>query len=364
MTAWIRGEESATLLKPRKKNLPILGLGYSIGTTSEGITAEAIVVKSFDELRSLPDSKVKGKIVVYDQPFTSYGETNQYRGKGASEASKKGAVAALVRSVSPFSMVTPHTGIQFYENNVVPIPVASLTHEDADYLYREQQRNNPIQINLKMGAKSHPAVSRNFVSELSGSLEKDRIVIVSGHIDSWDVGDGAMDDAGGSFISWLAPIVIKELGLKPRRTIRTVLFTAEEEGIEGAAKYEQQHKHEMDNLSFVMESDFGTFAPLGIMYQGSKQGECMVKEILKMFSSINATNISLQGPGPDIGVWTSQGVPGGGLLNDNKEYFWFHHTDADTMNVLNSDVMDLNGAFWTAFTYIMADMKYEIPREK
>lgn len=343
--------------------MPMLGLGTSIPTPIGGITAQVIVVKSFEELDVLSEDEVQGKILVYDQPFTKYGETSDYRSRGASEAAKKGAVAALVRSITPFSIASPHTGSQKYAANVKKIPVAAITLEDADLLWRIQNRGEEIVINLNMSATQDTKISRNIIADLTGSDSPNKIVVVSGHIDSWDVGDGSMDDAGGCFISWMAPIALKTLGLRPKRTLRALFFTAEELGLIGAEAYAEDHKDQNDNLNFVMESDSGTFAPLGLRYEGSPTGACMVKELLKLFSSINATELLLERPGSDITVWTRQGIPGGGLHNDNGRYFWFHHAEGDTLNVLDSDVIDLNAAFWTAVSYVIADMKNDIPRE-
>ncbi|XP_077296889.1 carboxypeptidase Q-like [Arctopsyche grandis] len=360
---WLRGEEYALLMKPRVKNLPMLGLGYSVATPPDGIIANAIVVKSFDELKSLPDAEVANKIVVYDEAYVNYGVTVKYRSKGASEAAKKGAVGALIRSVTPFSMNTPHTGMQSYDANVTKIPVAAITHEDADLLWRLQERGKEIVIKMKMSATLSTKTSRNTIIDTEGTTKKDKVVIVSGHIDSWDVGDGSMDDGGGAFISWMAQIALNQMNLRPKRTLRTILWTAEELGLVGSREYGKRHRNETENLNFVMESDGGVFQPLGLIYSGSKTGECMIKEILKLFSSINATQIQTQGePGPDIGMWTRDGIPGGGLLNEASKYFWYHHSEGDRLNVMDSDVLDLAAAFWTAFSYIVADIDSDIPR--
>ncbi|XP_077296891.1 carboxypeptidase Q-like [Arctopsyche grandis] len=360
---WQRGDESVTLLEPRIKAMPMLGLGGSIGTKPEGITAQAVVVESFDELKSLSIDEISGKIVVYNQPFNSYGESSQYRLTGAIEAAKLGAVGSLISSVTNFSIATPHTGIVFYEDDIPKIPAAAITPEDADLLWRLNKRGQNIQINIKMDATSEQKISRNIIADLKGTDLRDSLVVVSGHIDSWDVGDGSMDDAGGSFISLLAPIVLKKLDLRPRRTIRTILFTGEEQGMIGAEAYELDNREENKNLSFVMESDFGTFAPLGLNYEGSSIGKCMLAEILKLFSSINSTEFGTGDAGPDISVWTSLGIPGAGLYNANGKYFWFHHTEGDTLNVLEPDVLDAAGGFWTAVAYIVANMENDIPRE-
>ncbi|MGH7552224.1 MAG: M20/M25/M40 family metallo-hydrolase, partial [Longimicrobiales bacterium] len=230
---WVRGEESAELISPRRVRLPMLGLGGSIGTLADGITAEVLVVGSFQELTTRA-ADARGRIVLYDVPFTSYGETVQYRTMGAVEAAKAGAVASLIRSVTPYSMKTPHTGSMRYEDGVPRIPHAALTPEDAGMLRRMQERGERVVVRLWMSAQTLPdAPSRNVVAEVLGREKPDEVVVLGGHIDSWDVGQGAMDDGGGSVAAWEAVRLIHRLGLRPRRTVRVVLWTNEENGVDG-----------------------------------------------------------------------------------------------------------------------------------
>lgn len=338
----------------------MLGLGSSVGTPPEGITAQAVVVQSFDELDNIT---VVDKIVVYAQPFVDYDTTVIYRLDGASKAAKKGAVAALVRSVAPFSMANPHTGVKEYEVNVTQIPVASITLEDTDELLRMQIEGKSITIKLNMFPSSDTKVSRNTIIDVKGNLKKREIVVMSGHLDSWDVGEGAMDDGAGCFISWMVPVALKEINLHPERTIRTILWTGEEQSWIGAIAYEKRHRADNHNLNFVMESDTGTFNPLGVNYIGNKAGECIMREVLKLFSAINATQIQLGESQSDVKVWSDKGIPAGGLHYENDKYFWFHHSAADTMNVIEPDVLDRCAAFWTAFSYVVADMTADVPRE-
>lgn len=263
------------------KKLEMLGLGGSIGTPSGGIIAEAIVVNSFEELDSV-NASVKGKIVVYNQEYVSYGATVKFRQFGAVNAAKYGAVASLIRSITPFSMNTPHTGWQDYDDNVRKIPTACITAEDAHYLRRVQDRNQKIVIRLRMEAQNLPdVISRNVVAEIKGRERPKKFVVVSGHIDSWDVGEGAMDDGGGFMIAWNSLAILKQLKLRPRRTLRSILWTAEEEGLLGAAEYVKNHEYEIDNLNFAMESDGGTFEPVGLDFFGSDSAACIMQEIVK-----------------------------------------------------------------------------------
>lgn len=360
---WVRGEEKITMLEPRVKDIALLGLGRSVSTPPEGITAEVVVISSFTELENMTEDKVKGKIVVYDPEFTKYGETVKYRSSGASKAAAKGAVASLVKSIAPFSINSPHTGSQTYEENITKIPTAAITLEDADLFRRMYDRGEKIVLTIKMQSTFDTKTSRNTLIDIKGSEYPEKLVIVSGHIDSWDVGQGAMDDGGGLFISWAAPVILHNLNLRPKRTLRSIFWTAEELGLVGAVAYEKQHRNESNNVNFIMESDEGTFAPLGLAVAGNQQARCIVAEVLKLFTSINAsTLVEDDSPGSDITVLTNTGIPGASLLNANEKYFWFHHTEGDTMNVESPEELDLGTAFWTAVAYIIADLSADIPR--
>ncbi|XP_068040452.1 carboxypeptidase Q isoform X2 [Anomalospiza imberbis] len=341
---WERGEEFAVMLEPRNHSIAILGLGNSIATPPEGITAEVIVVASFDELHKRAQ-EAKGKIVVYNEPFISYGETVQYRLQGAVEAAKVGAVASLIRSIASFSihscppsnslpteeslavanlspnvchnitwtcvLFSPHTGGQSYQPDVPQIPTACITVEDAEMMSRMSLRGTKIVVHLRMGAKTYPdSLSFNTVAEIVGSKYPEQVVLVSGHLDSWDVGQGAMDDGGGAFISWEALSLIKDLGLRPKRTLRLVLWTGEEQGGVGAKQYYQLHKENISNFDIVMESDEGTFKPSGLGFSGSAEARDIVKEIMTLLQPINATDVYDTADGTDIAYWMRDGVPG------------------------------------------------------
>ncbi|XP_063306376.1 carboxypeptidase Q [Pelobates fuscus] len=359
---WERGEEFAMMLKPRNKSIAILGLGSTIGTPPEGISAEVIVVSSFTELHSRA-KEAKGKIVVYNQPFVSYGETVQYRAYGASEAAKVGAVASLIRSITPFSIYSPHTGWQDYQKDVPKIPTACITIEDAEMFARMASRGEKIVVQLKMGAVNHPdADSFNTVAEIVGSKYPEQVVIVSGHLDSWDVGQGAMDDGGGAFISWEALSLIKDLGLQPKRTVRLVLWTGEEQGGVGAGQYYERHKGDISNMDLVMESDIGTFMPTGMQFSGSNEARAIMTEIMQLLKPINLTNLYDNAEGTDIRYWMQAGVPGASLIDDIEKYFWFHHSQGDTMTVQNPIWMNLCAAVWTVVSYVVADLEEMLPR--
>jgi carboxypeptidase Q len=359
---WVRGSESAELVSPRAQNLPMLGLGGSVATPPGGITADVLVVNSFSDLTAKA-AQARGKIVLFDAPFTSYGETVQYRARGAIAAARVGAVAALVRSVTPYSMRTPHTGGMAYDSTVQRIPAAAITVEDAQMLHRLQDRGERIRVTLLMSARMLPdAPSRNVVAELVGSERPDEVVVFGGHIDSWDVGRGAMDDGGGVIVAWEAVRVLQRLGLKPRRTIRVVGWTNEENGGRGGQGYRDAHRSELDKHVLAIESDGGVFKPQGFGFTGSDAAFEIVKQIGTLLDPIQAGTINRGGGGADIAPIMALGVPGMGLLVDGTRYFWYHHTEADTIDKLDAREMALCVAAMAIMAFVAADMPDPLPR--
>ncbi|XP_065580476.1 carboxypeptidase Q-like isoform X2 [Artemia franciscana] len=361
---WVRGEEMAAMIHPRFQPLSVIGLGPSVATPIEGIISEILVVKSFEELQNKTPNEVKGKIVVYNEEFESYGKTVIYRGLGAVEAAKLGAAAALVRSVTPFSIDSPHTGFTHYEEEVPKIPIACISIEGAELLQRLYNRGIKVIIHLKMLEKDlSPATSYNLMADIVGSKMPDQLIIISGHIDSWDVGQGAMDDGGGAFISWNALSLLHMLNLRPKRTIRTILWTGEEFGLLGANSYFEKNKSNLEKFTFVMESDMGTFRPTGLIFGGGDKGACIISKILTLFESINATSLVRSSDvSSDITFWTDAGIPGASILNENDKYFWFHHSNGDTMTVENPESLDLCLALWATTAFVIADMDEDFPR--
>lgn len=366
---WVRGQESATLVSPRPWKLHMLGLGGSVGTPPEGITAPVLVVKSFDDL-SVHAGEAKGKIVLFDSPFPTdvppmegYGINVQYRGGAASAAAKVGAVAALIRSVATHSQQSPHTGSLRYQGNVPEIPSAALSVEDAEMLHRMQDRGEPVVVTLKMQAHMLPDVpSRNVVAELRGSERPDEVVVLGGHIDSWDVGEGAMDDGGGSFAAWEAVRLIKELGLRPRRTLRVVMWVNEENGLRGGRAYRDLHDAELPKTVAAMESDNGVFTPSGFRFQGSADGLAMAKQIGALLDKIGAGEVTLGDGEADVGPIIGEGVPGFALNVDDSTYFWYHHSDADMMTVIDLDQFRHCIATMAVMAYVLADNPTALPR--
>lgn len=359
---WVRGAESVEMLEPRRQMLPMLGLGGSIGTPQGGVSAEVLVVTSWDDLKTKA-ARAQGKIVLFNVPFTNYGATVQYRANGAIEAAKAGAVASLIRSVGPYSMRTPHTGGMRYDSTVRRIPHAAITTEDADMLARMQARGERIVVRLTMAAQMLPDVpSRNVIGEIVGREKPDEVVVIGGHIDSWDVGRGAMDDAGGVVVAWEAVRLMHKLGMRPRRTIRVVGWTNEENGLRGGNAYRDAYRAELDRHVAAIESDGGVFKPAGFGFTGSDAAFAVVGQIGSLLDRIGAGAVTRGGGGADIGPIMQLGVPGLGLYVDGTRYFWYHHTEADTVDKLDPHEVALCVAAMAVMAYVLADMDERLPR--
>ena len=355
---WVRGEESLEMLAPVPRKLQMLGLGNSVGTPAEGITAEVVVVRSFEELDRLGE-QVRGKIVVYNAPYANYGATVAYRWGGASRAARYGAVAALVRSITPVSLQTPHTGAMGYDADKPKIPTAAVTIEVAEFLQRMNDRGDHPRLRLKMEAKFLPdAESANVIAELKGSEKPDEIVLIGGHFDSWDVGQGAHDDGGGCIVAWETVRLLKELGLKPRRTIRVVLYTNEENGLRGGNAYRDTYKADAAKHILAIESDSGVYRPegFGLAATVPLQVRSNMMEIAKLLSGIGADQIAADGGGADIGPMMREGVIGASLDVDGAHYFDIHHTQADTLDKVNPRELALCVATMAVMAYVVADL--------
>jgi carboxypeptidase Q len=364
VTHWVRGEESAVLVRPRRDTLSLLGLGGSVATPKGGITAPVLVVSGFEELERRK-ADARGKIVLFDTPFTTYGESRQIRTSGPSAAARAGAVACLIRSVASFSIRSPHTGRTAYDSTAPKIPAAALAVEDAMMLRRMQERGEPVVLTLRMGARLlPPAQSRNVVAELVGRERPDEVVVLGGHIDSWDVGQGAMDDAGGSVAAWEAVRLMHALGLRPRRTVRVVLWTNEENGIEGGKAYRDRHLAELGRHVMAMESDGGVFQPRGFSFAGSDSAAALVRQAASLLQPVGATRVEhvRESPEADIGPLVEEGVPGIGLDVDGSRYFWYHHSDGDTLDKLDPAEVARCVAAMAVLAYVIADMPEGLPR--
>ncbi len=367
---WVRGRESATMIKPRLEPLHILGLGSSVSTPPEGITAPVVVVQDEDALNALGEG-ARGKIVLFNKampPYdpghgSGYGAAVKYRTHGARLAAEKGAVACLVRSATARSLRSPHTGAMQYGDASVKIPAAAVSLEDAQMLARLQDRKVPTVVTLQMEAKTLPdAESANVIGELRGSTLPDEVVVIGGHLDSWDVGHGAHDDGGGCVAAMEVINVLRKLNMIPRRTIRVVLWTNEENGLRGGNAYAKDHADELDNHVAAIEFDSGVFRPTGYSVQCQNEDREAIaaeqmRDILNLLSPhLSEMNITTGWSGADIGPMREAGFVLLGHRTDGSHYFDYHHSHADTLDKVDANDLSRNVAVLAAVTYVLADM--------
>ena len=348
---WVRGGERLELLAPARKPLAMLGLGGSVGTP--GIEAPVTVVHSFEEL----SPAVAGTIVLFcvpprpgDTAGAHYGRTAGYRAGGPSRAAAFGAVAALVRSITVRSLHTPHTGSLSYDELQPRIPAAAITAEDADWLDRLAARGVPIRARLEMGARTLPdALTHNVIAEIVGSEHPEELVVVGGHLDSWDVGQGAQDDGAGILHTIETLRLIRSLGLRPRRTIRAVLFANEENGLRGGTAYAAEHAAECHIAA--IETDLGSGRPLTWSATGSEYDLIWLRRL--------AAHVGLpvegSGSGADISPLENQGVLCVGLRPDLEAYFDIHHTHADTLDKVDPSLLREGAAAVAGLTWLLAN---------
>jgi carboxypeptidase Q len=362
---WVRGEESAELLAPVATSLRMLGLGGSIATPPEGITADVVAVESFDELDALPEARIRGRIVLFNAPWRGYGPSVAYRSNGASRAARLGAVAALVRSVTPHSLATPHTGAMRYAADQPKIPAAALAVEDAGRIARLCKAGVPVRVRLKMQAQTLPdAPSANVIADLPGREKPEEIVVLGGHIDSWDVGTGAHDDGAGCIACWQAVVLMKKLNLIPRRTVRVVLWTNEENGLRGAEAYRQWAGDTVKQHVAAIEMDGGAERPLGFGLSALTAGQpvqeravAQAQQIGALLAGIGAHQVTSGGGGADIGPLMREGVPGLGLRTTGEKYFHWHHTHADTLDQVDPEHFRLCMATAAVMAWGLAEME-------
>jgi carboxypeptidase Q len=353
-----------------ERELQVIGLGLSIGTGGTPISADLVVVRSWDEL-SVAD--VEGRIVLMNVPYDGY--NSQYRRELGVRAAERKAVAALVRSVTPFSLGTLHTG----SSNTATIPSAAITVEEADMLERMQSRGQRIRLTLTMGATGctaadncETATSSNVVIELVGTEFPDEIVAIGGHIDSWDVGQGALDDAGGAFVAWGAIKLLNELGLRPKRTIRAIFWNAEENGGAGEIAYHKAHSDKKHLI--VLENDGGVWDPYGFTVSEASIDATSFAAMQLIGSTqlarIGAGNVSYGGAGADTQVWCATTPCGSQVVVDpftqqppvgGGGYFYFHHTNADYISKVSPEEVDRNVASFAVMAWALAEYGFAPP---
>ncbi len=347
---WVRLKEQLTLQAPSNESLPVLALGGSVSTPPDGITAQVLVVKTFDELS--PGS-ARDKIVLFAPPFASYEAGVPLRIFGAVKAAEAGAKAALLRSLTPQSLGTPHTGVTVYKPGVNRIPFAAMAAEDADRLARLSLAGQPIVAKLVVHSEERPpAPSRNIVAEVAGRERPDEVVVFGCHIDSWDVGQGAHDDGGNCIAAWHALLALREH--KPRRTVRLVMWVNEENGAAGAKAYAAAHGHEKHVLA--LEADSGVFRPTGWLFSGSSAALAKVHQAAALLAPLRATTVSMPGGGVDIRPLAEKGVPVVGLQVAGERYFVYHHSAADTVDKVEPGDLGQVAAALAVFVYGAAEL--------
>jgi carboxypeptidase Q len=360
---WVRGVESATIIDPPEHPMAMLGLGNSVGTPPAGIEADVLVVKTLDELARRA-AEAKGKVVLFNAPYVSYGQTNHYRTAGPSAASRAGAVAALVRAIGPIGLRTPHTGGTSYAEGVEKIPAGAVSAEDAERLQRLADSGRRVRVRLKMEARFEAdAESANVVGEIRGRELPDEVILVGGHFDSWDVGTGASDDGVGCIVTWEAARLMKKLNLRPRRTVRVVLFTNEENGLRGGTAYRDRYKAEAANHVLAIESDSGVFAPSRIGFSGSAPARRIMRDIGALLAPLGLPDIGSGGGGADIGPIAQAGkVPMLAYQGDPARYFTIHHTPADTVDRIAPEEVSKAAAALAVIAYVAAEMPQAMPK--
>jgi hypothetical protein len=355
---WVRGAESARMVQPEEKPLHMLGLGMSIGTPPGGITADVVTVTTFDELAKLGAEKVRGKMVLFNEGYQGYGATVPYRSSGPSQAAALGAVAALVRSVTPLAMEIPHTGTLRYDPAQPQIPAAAVSPEDAMMIARLSAGGVPVKVHLEMQAHMEPdADSGDVIGEIPGREHPEEVVVMGGHIDSWDVGQGAQDDGAAIMASLEALSLMKKLDLQPRRTIRVAFWVNEENGSRGGDAYLAWVGDQLANQVAAIEMDGGAETPKGFGAAVTGAADmALLGQIGRLLDPIGAGGIDVQGGGEDIRPLMTAGVPGLAEHAAGTHYFDWHHTEADTLDKVNPEDFRKSVAAMAVMGYVLADM--------
>lgn len=378
---WVRGEETAALVEfpgqapATTHKIVLTALGGSVATPAEGITAEVVVARSFEHLQSLGREKVAGRIVLFTYRFDkqmaeqglagdAYLQAVGYRGAGASAAARMGAVASLIRSVGGADFRLPHTGSLRYAEDAPRIPAAALASEDADLIaYLADQGR--VRMRLKLTPQTlADTESHNVIADIRGSERPEEIVIVSGHLDSWDLGTGALDDAVGVAVAMQTAQLIKKLGLRPRRTIRVIAWMNEENGLRGGQTYFENHSSQIANHFAAIESDLGAGHPTGFNAHLDPKAQPLLQPIADVLASSGAGIIKFvtNNVGADISPLENAGVPGFSPLQDTRTYFNYHHTAADTFDKVNPRHLAENAAVISVLTYALANLPGRLPR--
>jgi hypothetical protein len=363
---WVRGEKEKgyiILAGGKKYNLNLCALGNSVGTGSKGITANVVEVNSMDQLHKLGNT-LKGKIVFFNFPmnpkyirtFTAYGESGVSRTRGPAQASKYGATGAIVRSLAINLNDYPHTGTTLYNDSFPKIPAVAISTNDAEYLSKQLKRKNVSQAYFRTMSKMLPdAPGYNVIGEIRGSEFPDEIITVGGHLDAWDLGEGANDDGSGVVQSMEVLRVMKALGLKPKRTIRAVGFANEENGLRGALKYLEIAKAKNEKHIFALESDAGGFTPRGFNLDMIESKRNTVMEWKNLFYQYGASEFIVGGSGADIGPLRELGTALVGFVPDSQRYFDIHHAATDVFENVSERELKLGAAVMAALVWLVSE---------
>src|SRR6266404_4315532 len=377
---WVRGEETAALVQfpgmaeNTTQKIVLCVLGASVATPADGITAEVVTVKDFDELKALPREKVAGRIVLFNYPFDKQmaaegrggeadGEAVFYRADGPSAAARQGAVACLIRSVGSADYRLPHTGLTDYANDAPKIPAGAVTAEDADLIANLAQQGQ-VRMKLVLTPQTLPDVeSANVIADIKGSEHPEQVIIVSGHLDSWDLGTGAIDDGAGVAVSMEAANLIHKLNLKPKRTIRVIAWMNEENGLRGSKQYAKDHEKDWANHFAAMETDGGADHPVGIHVRAKPEVKELLKPVAAILQESGAGALELsEHAGADIGPTEKANVPTFAPMQDGRFYFNYHHTAADTLDKIDPKHLAETSAIVAVWAYAIANSERPLPR--
>lgn len=363
---WVRGEETARLLAPIEQRVIVTALGSSLPTPPGGISAEVVEVDSFESMKTLGEARIRGRIVLFNKPMepglAGYSAIVNLRMGGASEAARLGAVAAVVRSLGTTNQRLPHTGQVDYAADAPRIPAAAISAEDAELIHRLGAAGDTVRLTLRLGCEARPdAPGANVVAEIPGREIPEEVVLIGAHLDSWDLGTGASDDAAGVGMVLDSLRMLKAHGLVPRRSIRAVLFANEENGLSGGRAYAEVHASELDRHVVAIEADLGAGRPLGLAVHAGPGGSDRIAAIAGLLLPEGALIVEQIG-GADISLLAAHGVPLLGLLQDESRYFDWHHTAADTFDKIEPRALAESAAFLATVAYVLAEDEALLPR--
>jgi hypothetical protein len=367
VAVWIRGEEEARVVAPHPHPLAVTALGGSVATPPEGLEAEVMEAASFEDLERLGDA-VRGRIVLFNRdmgrgPDDGYGTVSRLRVLGAGEAARHGAVGMLLRSLGTAAYRLPHTGMMSYPEEGERIPAAAVAEEDADLLHRLLASGEPVRVRLRLTCESRPDVEEaNVVGEIRGRAAPDEVVVIGAHLDSWDLGTGALDDGFGVVVVMEAMRLLRALDLTPRRTVRAVLFANEENGLRGGRGYAEAHAEALHRHVAAIESDSGGAALRGWGISAGDGAVEILTQLAAPLALLGGGDVRAGGGGADISPMRPAGVPQIGLRQDSARYFDYHHTAADTLDKVDPEHLAANAAALAVMAYSLAEWQGTLPR--